>query len=1013
LQGDSYDGILNVTVAKTGRATEDSIRKISMKKNCTVVWPVIVLMLLALTPAATAQVFTNLHSFVNGDPADGALPNGVVLANNVLMGATSQGGSSGNGTIFQAGTNGAGFGILRHFDGSPTDGSSPNEPTISGSLIYGTTYLGGSNSMGVIYRVGTNGTGHTVLKHFDTGSDAQNSVAALILGGGTLYGTSLSGGSNGWGTVFRIDTNGGNFAVIHHFTNNPDGASPRSRLLLLDGTLFGTTSGGGTNGAGTIFRMNTNGADFSVIGNCSATPGPAVPFAGLTAFSNVLYGVSTAGGADNAGSVFRLGTNGAGFSIIHSFTNFEGLSPQGTPVVVNGVLYGNTISRGTGFSGTVFRVETNGANFTVLQNFTNTQTGANPKGMLSLDGTTIFGIANGSGPSSGGTLFRLQLVPAITSQPQNLTVTNGNPATFTVAALDETPVTYQWYFNSGLLGGQTNSSLNIPSAGDGNAGSYSVVVADKFGSVTSSPASLTVLSKPNINGQPQNLTITNGNNATFNVTAINGTLTYQWYFNTNTILAGQTNSSLILVGATTNNAGDYSVVVANNIGNTTSTPAILIVIPVVADPVITAQPQNLTVTNGDTAAFNVTATNGTLAYQWYFNTNNLLAGQTNNSLAIPGTDTSDAGAYTVVVANGFGIVTSSPAILTVVTNTKPIVTIHPSATIATNGGVASFTVAAVGQSPLRYQWFSNTTGTAVFNVASRANGQTNATLNINVSWTNDYYYYVRITNSLGITTGGPALLTVVTKPLILTNPESATVSVGDTASFDVSAFGQGPLRYQWYSNSVNTAIGTALAGQTNSDYSFTSAAIHNGRYYAVVVTNIYGRATSSPALLTLNSLFISQHPTNAIVTNGGFVSFTSAASGAAPLGYQWLFNTNTPIPGATSTNLIITNANQPGAYSMKATNSSGAVTSSPAILTVVAQPAMLSSAFNAASGSYSFSFVNVAGSTNRLWTSTNLANSGAWVPLVTNIMATNGFWFFTDSNSAKTNALRFYRYSTP
>ena len=131
------------------------------------------------------------------------------------------------------------------------------------------------------------------------------------------------------------------------------------------------------------------------------------------------------------------------------------------------------------------------------------------------------------------------------------------------------------------------------------------------------------------------------------------------------------------------------------------------------------------------------------------------------------------------------------------------------------------------------------------------------------------------------------------------------------------------------------------------------------------------------------------------------------------MSYQWLFNTNLLIAGATNTTLTFANANLPGAYSMMAANSFGAATSSPALLTISAKPIMLSSAFDRASGSYWFSFVNLAGSTNRLWATTNLAAAGAWRAIATNVMATNGLWLITDTNTAKTNTVRFYRFSTP
>ncbi len=192
-----------------------------------------------------------------------------------------------------------------------------------------------------------------------------------------------------------------------------------------------------------------------------------------------------------------------------------------------------------------------------------------------------------------------------------------------------------------------------------------------------------------------------------------------------------------------------------------------------------------------------------------------------------------------------------------------------------------------------------------------------------------------IANTLGKATSSPALLIVTAKPYILTNPQPVNVNLGATATFNVAAVGLA-MHYQWYSNSVSSAIGTRLAGETGSTYSFTTISSANNRYYSVVITNTFGAATSTLAQLTLNLLpYITLQPLGAFITNGSSVTFTSAAAGPGPLTYQWLFQTNLPIAGATNTVLALANANQPGAYSMMAANGSGAATSSPAILSVV------------------------------------------------------------------------------
>jgi hypothetical protein len=186
----------------------------------------------------------------------------------------------------------------------------------------------------------------------------------------------------------------------------------------------------------------------------------------------------------------------------------------------------------------------------------------------------------------GNKFFRLRTVPppapigpSIVNPPSSLIVTQGQPAAFNVQADGTAPLSYQWYFNTNaLLGGQTGSNLTIISAQATNAGKYSVRISNAGGSVTSAPATLTVLLPPNITVQPQSQSIQESNSVNFSVTAT-GTapLTYQWYFNTNTLILNATNSTHGLSSVTSNDAGAYSVIVANNYGAATSAVATLTV----------------------------------------------------------------------------------------------------------------------------------------------------------------------------------------------------------------------------------------------------------------------------------------------------------------------------------------------------------------------------------------------------------------------------------------------------
>jgi hypothetical protein len=242
------------------------------------------------------------------------------------------------------------------------------------------------------------------------------------------------------------------------------------------------------------------------------------------------------------------------------------------------------------------------------------------------------------------------------------------------------PLSYQWYFDGAPLSGATSASLTLNNVQAAQAGSYSVGVNNVAGSAASSSATLTVNVPPTLTAQPQNQTATQGQGATFSVTA-SGTapLSYQWYCNSSA-LPGATSSTLTLGNVQTNNAGSYTVVVTNVAGSTTSSAATLTVnVP----PTITAQPQNQTVKPHNQATFSVTASGtGPLAYQWCLNAA-ALPGATNSALAVQNVETTNAGSYTVVVTNVAGSITSQAAALTV-TDTNVTLSVPEGAGMVSN-----------------------------------------------------------------------------------------------------------------------------------------------------------------------------------------------------------------------------------------------------------------------------------------------------------------------------------------
>jgi hypothetical protein len=264
--------------------------------------------------------------------------------------------------------------------------------------------------------------------------------------------------------------------------------------------------------------------------------------------------------------------------------------------------------------------------------------------------------------------------PAITTQPASLTVTQGQTASFSVTATGTAPLSYFWFKGATPMTNGPNPALTIVNAQSGAAGTYSVIVSNNAGTITSSNATLTVIipsSAPVINTQPGNQIVNLGQNATFNV-IVTGSIpmSYLWRKGT-TVVTNSTAASFTIANAQSTDAGTYSVIVSNSLGTATSSNATLTVNTVILAPGITTQPASQRVYQGQNALLSVVAS-GTapFSYQWRKNGAKLtesthLSGTQSNLLTINSALTNDSGRYTVVITNNSGSITSQVATLTV------------------------------------------------------------------------------------------------------------------------------------------------------------------------------------------------------------------------------------------------------------------------------------------------------------------------------------------------------------
>jgi hypothetical protein len=257
------------------------------------------------------------------------------------------------------------------------------------------------------------------------------------------------------------------------------------------------------------------------------------------------------------------------------------------------------------------------------------------------------------------------LAPTIGTQPTDQSVQVGFLTFLSVTASGAQPLSYQWFRNGALIAGATTMFFTVSSTQPVDAGSYSVVVSNSFGSVTSNTVILRVGTEPTFSAQPSSRSATVGDSVNFSV-VINGTapFSYQWRKDGATI-AGATSPTLVLANVQVAAVGSYSVVVTNSAGSVISNAAQLAVNLPAIPPSISAQPSSQGVLAGASISFSVNAA-GTapLSYQWRKDST-AISGATNATLTLSGVQSTDAGSYIVVVTNSADSVTSNVAILSV------------------------------------------------------------------------------------------------------------------------------------------------------------------------------------------------------------------------------------------------------------------------------------------------------------------------------------------------------------
>lgn len=550
---------------------------------------------------------------------------------------------------------------------------------------------------------------------------------------------------------------------------------------------------------------------------------------------------------------------------------------------------------------------------------TGNNVGTNTPGFY--NATNGYDLTTGLGTPNGmGLINALAPLPGFIAQPAGATVASGTAVTLSATVVGASPLSFQWRLNGtnvssgGNLSGTTTSALTISAATTNNSGNYSLLIANGYGSITSSIAILNVGAAPLITRSPTNLTLLAGASAVFSVAATGSTpLAYQWRSNgTNAAgsnLSGTNTATLTLSSITTNNAANYSVTITNAYGAITSSVATLTVVlpPTISSSSLT----NRTVECSSNLTYSITA-NGTapLDIQWSLD-GSPLPGATNSSLTL--TNVLSPNHLVAVMVTNLYASTTSNAALTILDTRAPTVTLTGSSLMTSELGAAfidpgaTATDACAGSVAVTVTGSVNTAATGTNTLTYRADdgsGNTNTALRTVV---------VRDTTP-------PVIVWSFTNRVQAANENCSGLMTNLTGTNGVIATDlSGPVTVtQSPTNGAVLALGTNLVIFTVRDGS-SNAAFSTNR---ILVQDLTPPVIVSPPQSRTNSV-------------GDTAVFSVAATACTPLTYQWFFN-NTALapsgaPTLTLSNVTVTLA---GNYSAVITGSGGSSTSVVAVLTV-------------------------------------------------------------------------------